>query len=65
MKWVADNAKIITSLRTTCGSSASGASKLRHVVDLDVFISPQVKQRDVNPEKKKVHEYDYSKLYSV
>ena len=32
----------------------------RHVVD--VFISPQVKQRDVNPEQK-VHEYDYSKLY--
>jgi hypothetical protein len=30
---------------------------------IDVFISPQVKQRDVNPEQK-VHEYDYSKLYS-
>ena len=59
-KWVADNAKIVTSLRTTCGASTTGASKLKHVVD--VFISPQVKQRDVNPEKK-VHEYDYSKLY--
>ena len=44
-----------------CGGSASGASKLKHVVD--VFISPQVMQCDVNPEQK-VHEYDYSKLYS-
>ena len=39
-KWVADNAKIVTSLRTTCGGAASGASKFQHVID--VYISPQV-----------------------
>ena len=28
-KWVADSAKIVTSLRTTCGGAASGASKFK------------------------------------
>ena len=49
-KWVADNAKIVTSLRTTCGASASGTAKFRYVVE--VFISPKVKKRDINPEPK-------------
>ena len=58
-KWCKAKLAIITSLRNAFGESGRGDERLNHVIE--VFIQPEINQRDIDPEKK-LAEYKCSKL---
>ena len=60
-KWCKAKLAIITSLRNAFGESGRGDERLNHVIE--VFIQPEINQRDIDPEKK-LAEYKCSKLYA-